>query len=61
VPSDTGKTANKNAAYPAVLAGFLGWTLDSFDFFVVVFLIDRLEHQFGVSVISWPSGRMESK
>jgi MFS transporter, SHS family, lactate transporter len=48
VPSDTGKTANKNAAYPAVLAGFLGWTLDSFDFFVVVFLIDRLGHQFGV-------------
>ncbi len=33
----------------AVLAGFLGWTLDAFDFFVVIFLIDTLAHQFGVS------------
>jgi SHS family lactate transporter-like MFS transporter len=32
----------------AVLAGFLGWTLDAFDFFVVVFLYDTLAHQFGV-------------
>jgi SHS family lactate transporter-like MFS transporter len=31
-----------------VLAGFLGWTLDAFDFFVVIFLIDTLAHQFGV-------------
>ena len=31
-----------------MLAGFLGWTLDAFDFFVVVFLIDTLAHQFGV-------------
>ena len=33
----------------AVAAGFLGWTLDAFDFFVVVFLFDTLAHQFGVS------------
>ena len=33
----------------AVSAGFLGWTLDAFDFFVVVFLIDTLAHQFSVS------------
>lgn len=33
----------------AVLAGFLGWTLDAFDFFIVVFLFDTLAHQFGVS------------
>jgi MFS transporter, SHS family, lactate transporter len=32
----------------AVLAGFLSWTLDAFDFFVVIFLIDTLAHQFGV-------------
>jgi len=32
----------------ALLAGFLGWTLDAFDFFVVVFLIDTLARQFGV-------------
>ncbi len=30
------------------MAGFLGWTLDAFDFFVVIFLIDTLAHQFGV-------------
>ena len=33
----------------AVLAGFLGWTLDAFDFFIVVFLFDTLAHQFGVT------------
>src|SRR6266404_5799844 len=32
----------------AVAAGFLGWTLDAFDFFVVVFLLDTLALQFGV-------------
>jgi MFS transporter, SHS family, lactate transporter len=38
----------KAGARHAVLAGFLGWTLDAFDFFVVVFLIDTLAQQFGV-------------
>ena len=33
----------------AVAAGFLGWTLDAFDFFVVVFLFDALAQQFHVS------------
>src|ERR1041385_7412859 len=33
----------------AVLAGFLGWTLDAFDFFVIVFLYDRLAAGFPVS------------
>src|SRR5499433_4405996 len=37
------------ASHHAVLAGFLGWTLDAFDFFVVVFLFDTLAQQFGVS------------
>src|SRR5689334_3658589 len=32
----------------AVTAGFLGWTLDAFDFFVVVFLVDTLAAQFGM-------------
>jgi MFS transporter, SHS family, lactate transporter len=32
----------------AVTAGFLGWTLDAFDFFVLVFLVDTLAAQFGV-------------
>src|ERR1700751_1691968 len=38
-----------NASHHAVLAGFLGWTLDAFDFFVGVFLFDTLSKQFGVS------------
>jgi SHS family lactate transporter-like MFS transporter len=33
----------------AVLAGFLGWTLDAFDFFVIVFLYDTLAREFSVS------------
>jgi MFS transporter, SHS family, lactate transporter len=32
----------------AVVAAFLGWTLDAFDFFVLVFLYDRLSAQFHV-------------
>lgn len=32
-----------------MLAGYFGWTLDAFDFFVVAFLFDTLAHQFGVS------------
>jgi SHS family lactate transporter-like MFS transporter len=40
--------ANQAGARHAVLAGFLGWTLDAFDFFVVVFLFDSLAHQFAV-------------
>src|SRR5262245_60243128 len=33
----------------AVSASFLGWTLDAFDFFVIVFLYDTLAAQFHVS------------
>src|SRR6202047_1534407 len=40
--------AKKAGARHALLAAFLGWTLDAFDFFVVVFLFDTLAHQFGV-------------
>jgi SHS family lactate transporter-like MFS transporter len=45
----TDATGASSGRHHAVLAGFLGWTLDAFDFFVVVFLIDTLAHQFGVS------------
>jgi SHS family lactate transporter-like MFS transporter len=38
-----------SGAHHAVLAGFLGWTLDAFDYFIVVFLFDTLAHQFGVT------------
>jgi SHS family lactate transporter-like MFS transporter len=43
----------------AVAASFLGWTLDAFDFFVVVFLFDTLAAQFHVpkeaivATLSW--------
>jgi SHS family lactate transporter-like MFS transporter len=39
----------------AVTASFLGWTLDAFDFFVLVFLVDTLAVQFQVtkSAIVW--------
>jgi hypothetical protein len=46
--SEPPKAGNRANARHAVLAGFLGWTLDAFDFFVVVFLFDALAHQFGV-------------
>src|SRR5580765_5933310 len=42
-------SAKPNSSHHAVLAGFLGWTLDAFDFFVVVFLFDTLAKQFGVT------------
>jgi SHS family lactate transporter-like MFS transporter len=42
-------TTRPSGAHHAVLAGFLGWTLDAFDFFVVVFLFDTLARQFNVS------------
>ena len=39
----------------ALVASFLGWTLDAFDFFVLVFLVDTLATQFRVpkSDIVW--------
>ena len=30
----------------AVLAGFLGWTLDAFDFFILTLVIEDLAHAF---------------
>jgi SHS family lactate transporter-like MFS transporter len=33
----------------AVLAGFLGWTLDAFDFFLVVMCLTAIGHEFGQS------------
>ena len=40
---------SRSDRFHAVTASFLGWTLDAFDFFVVVFLIDTLAAQFHVS------------
>jgi SHS family lactate transporter-like MFS transporter len=33
----------------ALVAGYLGWTLDAFDFFVIVFLYDTLAREFNVT------------
>ena len=41
--------AGRRDRFHAVAAGFLGWTLDAFDFFVVVFLFDSLAAQFHVT------------
>ena len=42
-------STSKPGTHHAVLAGYLGWTLDAFDFFVVVFLYDTLAREFHVS------------
>jgi len=47
-PAAQASTVTSGARH-AVLAGFFGWTLDAFDFFIVVFLFDTLSNQFGVS------------
>jgi len=43
------QNAARRTQFHAISAGFLGWTLDAFDFFVVVFLFDSLAAQFHVS------------
>jgi len=36
----------------ALIAGFLGWTLDAFDFFVLTFVVSQVARDFGVSVVA---------
>src|SRR4029450_5047961 len=46
--SDTAATAaERRNQRNAVLAGFLGWTFDAFDFFVLSFVIDDVARSFG--------------
>jgi SHS family lactate transporter-like MFS transporter len=40
---------SRSDQWHAVSASFMGWTLDAFDFFVLVFLVDTLAAQFHVS------------
>jgi SHS family lactate transporter-like MFS transporter len=42
-------TVQPSRPWHAVTAGFLGWMLDAFDFFVLVFLVDTLAAQFHVT------------
>ena len=44
-----GRGTESSDRWHAVTAGFLGWTLDAFDFFVVIFLLDVLAEHFHVS------------
>ena len=37
----------RESPYTAVLASFLGWTLDAFDFFLVVFTLTAIAKDFG--------------
>ncbi|HXJ04986.1 MAG TPA: MFS transporter [Candidatus Acidoferrum sp.] len=46
--TDSAARSTSNARH-ALLAGFLGWTLDAFDFFVITFMYDVLARHFGVS------------
>ena len=47
--SDSAAPISRTHQVHAVTASFLGWTLDAFDFFVVVFLVDTLAAQFHVT------------
>jgi SHS family lactate transporter-like MFS transporter len=42
-------TYSRRDRWHATTAGYLGWTLDAFDFFIVVFMVDTLAQQFQVS------------
>src|SRR5205814_6587123 len=46
---------SRSEQWHAVTASFLGWTLDAFDFFLVIFLVDTLAVHFQVtkSAIIW--------
>lgn len=47
--TSTSLPAPRRDQWTAVTASFLGWTLDAFDFFVLVFLVDTLALHFHVS------------
>ncbi|HTA41266.1 MAG TPA: MFS transporter [Bryobacteraceae bacterium] len=49
VTSFTPTEQRTNARY-AVVAGFLGWTFDAFDFFVLVFTVSAISKDFGRSI-----------
>src|SRR5512147_2169855 len=47
-PDRTSRFPLSSGQWHAVSASFLGWTLDAFDFFVLVFLVDILAEKFQV-------------
>ena len=51
VPGRAGTAGRMTGAqHRAVWAGFLGWTLDAFDFFLMVFMLKAIAAEFGVGV-----------
>ena len=48
-PTFEATSLSRSDQWHAVTASFLGWTLDAFDFFVLVFLVDTLAAQFRVA------------
>ena len=49
LPASDQTELTRSDQWHAVSASFLGWTLDAFDFFVLVFLVDTLAAAFHVS------------
>src|SRR5437763_9764495 len=47
--ADSARPKRKNTSY-AVLAGFLGWTFDAFDFFVLTFVLTPIAAEFGKTI-----------
>lgn len=45
-------TRDLGAARNVVIASFLGWTLDAFDFFILILTLDNVSKTFGVSIES---------
>lgn len=45
-------SADLKRARSAVIAAFLGWTLDAFDFFILILVLDNVSKAFGVSITS---------
>ena len=43
-------TSERSNARNAIAAGFLGWTFDAFDFFVLVFVLPTVAKEFGRSI-----------
>src|SRR5262245_47839345 len=50
-PHQPSAPASADAWY-ALLASFLGWTLDAFDFFLLVFVVPAVAKEFGESIPS---------
>ena len=44
--------ADLSRARNVVIAAYLGWTLDAFDFFILIFTFDDVAKTFGVSLSS---------